>query len=498
MIPRFPVLPRRALLQGAAGLAAASLLRCTAMWPGGNTANARLTQTRLAADGIVLTAQERATILGDNRHATPTWLYTEQPFPVFRMRVGDPLRVTLVNNLSEHTTIHWHGMRAPNGMDGVPYVTQMPVLPGERFDYAFTPPDTGFFFFHPHCNTAEQFGRGLVGILIVEGDEVRPFDDDVVCVLHDWRLAEDGGFLPFVTDDAARAGTFGTMRTANNRISPEIDVPAGADIRFRLVNLDATRTGMIGVEGTESWVIAIDGNAVTPFVLDTWRLGTAMRLELALRTPAEGGRVRLIDYFATDPVTLATLVPRATRATRGEPLRRGASGIFTPTPLKSSGFPEPDLANGQFRSLTLGTSPAPSTYRDLPPIVLPDGRIIDLLDTLCANPQTFWAIDGKAWPEEGHRDTPTPLMRFSRGQTAIIEFVNTSRQAHPMHLHGHTFKVLSCSRLARPVHWADTVLVMPDERVRIAFVADNPGNWMIHCHILEHQDTGMMAWFEVV
>jgi len=74
---------------------------------------------------------------------------------------------------------------------------------------------------------------------------------------------------------------------------------------------------------------------------------------------------------------------------------------------------------------------------------------------------------------------------------------NGSRQPHPMHLHGHSFKVLSASVLARPVHWADTVLVMPDERVRIAFVADNPGNWMLHCHIIEHQDTGMMAWFEV-
>ena len=88
-------------------------------------------------------------------------------------------------------------------------------------------------------------------------------------------------------------------------------------------------------------------------------------------------------------------------------------------------------------------------------------------------------------------------MSFARGTTVRIEFANTTPHVHPMHLHGHSFKVLSASKLKRPEHWADTVLVMPEERVEIAFVADNPGNWMIHCHIVEHQDTGMMGWFRV-
>ena len=89
-------------------------------------------------------------------------------------------------------------------------------------------------------------------------------------------------------------------------------------------------------------------------------------------------------------------------------------------------------------------------------------------------------------------------MSFTRGTTVRIELANTTPHVHPMHLHGHSFKVLSASKLKRPEHWADTVLVMPEERVEIAFVADNPGNWMIHCHIVEHQDTGMMGWFRVV
>ena len=78
-----------------------------------------------------------------------------------------------------------------------------------------------------------------------------------------------------------------------------------------------------------------------------------------------------------------------------------------------------------------------------------------------------------------------------------LELSNGTARAHPIHLHGHTLTVLSASVLPRPVHRADTVLVMPNERVQTAFVADRPGAWMIHCHVVEHQETGMMGWFRV-
>ena len=209
------------------------------------------------------------------------------------------LRAALVNNLQEHTSIHWHGVRVPNAMDGVPYVTQMPVLPREQFTYAFAPPDPGTFFFHPHCNTVAQLGRGLAGVLVVEGDEQEPFDDDVVLVLKDWRVAKNGSFLPFLTvEGAARSGSFGTLRTVNGKVAPRIAVPAGANIRVRLVNADSTRVGDLGIGGAMASVIAIDGNAIAPFALETWRLGPAMRLDLALRTPDDGGEITLTDYFA--------------------------------------------------------------------------------------------------------------------------------------------------------------------------------------------------------
>jgi FtsP/CotA-like multicopper oxidase with cupredoxin domain len=481
-----PRLTRRAIVAGGSALAAATLIGCSQSPTSAAASNGRLREFRIDGQPFTLMAQERAIRIGANTGSTPAWLYGDVPFPVYRMRLGESLEATLMNGLKEHTSIHWHGVRGTNAMDGVVYVTQMPVQPGESFTYRITPPDSGTYFFHPHCNTAEQLGRGLAGVLIVE--DGAGFDDDIVCVLKDWRVKGDGGFLPFITPEGAgRGGTFGTLRTVNGLVAPEIAVPGGANIRLRLLNLDSTRVSDIGLQGAEVSLIAIDGNALTPFVLETWRLGPAMRMDVALRTPDAGGKIALVDYFAAQPVTLATLVAQGASKASSAP-----RPVLAPAKL-----PQPDLANAEAHELKLSASATPTDYAGLAPIVLPDGKTIDLLDSLCSNAQTLWAIDGKTWPQNGHEHLPPPLMSFARGTSVRLQLTNTTPHVHPMHLHGHTFKVLSASKLKRPEHWADTVLVMPEERVEIAFVANNPGNWMIHCHIIEHQDTGMMAWFKV-
>ncbi len=205
---RSPLITRRDIvLSGAWGLAGCAVLAPLAR------RGARLDETRVGGRDIVLTAQERRCALGNA--TMPLWLYGERPFPVLRMSKGEALSVTLRNALSEHSSIHWHGVRGPNAMDGVPYLTQLPVQPGEEFAYRFTPPDAGTFFFHPHCNTATQMGRGLLGALIVD-DPSETWSDDVVLLLKDWCVDGRGGFLPFLTDSgASRAGTFGALRTVN-------------------------------------------------------------------------------------------------------------------------------------------------------------------------------------------------------------------------------------------------------------------------------------------
>jgi FtsP/CotA-like multicopper oxidase with cupredoxin domain len=447
--------------------AAASLGGCALFAPG-----ARLSETRVAQGEIVLTAHECSVAVGPE--PAPLWIYNDWPFPVLRMKRGETLSVRLRNGLREHTSIHWHGIRLPNAMDGVPYLTQLPVQPGEAFLYRFAPPDAGTFFFHPHCNTAEQLGRGLVGALIVEEPDER-FDDDAVLILKDWRMDQRGRFLPFLTDaGASKSGSFGALRTVNGAVAPRIDLKPGL-VRLRLINADPSRISEIGIDGGRANAVAIDGNPVVPFALETWRLGPGMRLDLMLET---SGEAKLLDYFAAEPVLLATLRTKA------------HAPVFESAPVAPS-----DWGDAWQHTLELGAG-----VGDIPdpaPVILPDGRRIALADSLCLAQGAFWTLDGKSWPGRDHAHLPPPLFTFKRGQKVVLELANATSRAHPIHIHGHTMAVLSTSLLKRPPHRADTVLVMPNERVRVGFVADNPGNWMIHCHVIEHQETGMMGWFRV-
>jgi FtsP/CotA-like multicopper oxidase with cupredoxin domain len=417
----------------------------------------------------------------------PLWtLSPETPLPIVRLSLGDRLRARLTNELpraGEHTSIHWHGIRLPIDQDGVPFVSQLPVeTPGGSFTYDFVPPDTGSFFFHTHCNAVEQLGRGLAGLLIVEGDETEPYDGEVVLAVRDWRIAETGGFLPFLTDKGAgTTGSFGTVRSTNGETSPTVAVPATADVRVRLYNVDPTRILEVGLEGAEAAVIAIDGNAVTPFPLKSWRLGSAMRIDLVLRTPAAGRTATLYDYRVAEPYPLAVF------AAGGEAVR---AATFDPAPLRRPRVPEPDLANAtrltfEYASTAAGTALA-ATREQFPGI-----------DDLCLSDRTFWAINKTSWPADGHNRLPPPLALLETGRTYVLELFNASKQFHPIHIHGHTFTVLSSTKQDLPRHLADTVLLVPRERLEVAFVADNPGDWMFHCHLIEHQETGMMGYVRV-
>jgi FtsP/CotA-like multicopper oxidase with cupredoxin domain len=132
-----------------------------------------------------LRAAPTTTKLLDGR-ALKVWSYNGQvPGPVLRVRLGEEVVVRLKNDLPQPTTIHWHGVRVPNAMDGVPGITQAPVPPGGTFTYRFVPKDAGTFWFHPHVRGAEQVERGLYGVLIVDDAKTLPYSRDEVWVLDD-------------------------------------------------------------------------------------------------------------------------------------------------------------------------------------------------------------------------------------------------------------------------------------------------------------------------
>ena len=136
-------------------------------------------------------------LTGDGHPDTAVWAYDGTvPGPELRVRQGDPVRVVVSNKLGEDTTVHWHGIRLPNAMDGVPGLTQPPIRPGESFTYEFTPPDAGTFWYHPHADTLQQLGRGLAGALIVEEREPVAVDRDLLWFIEDWRLDDGGQIAP--------------------------------------------------------------------------------------------------------------------------------------------------------------------------------------------------------------------------------------------------------------------------------------------------------------
>jgi FtsP/CotA-like multicopper oxidase with cupredoxin domain len=431
---------------------------------------------------------ERLTALPSfNGKALPLWTFEDgAEFPIVRVHVGQLLTANFKNNLpraGEHVTIHWHGLRIPNDQDGVPYLTQKPILPGEEGHYVFTPPDTGTFFFHTHCNTVEHFGRGLVGALIVEGDEAQKSDAGIVLMMKDWRIGADGAFLPFTTDDgAAKAGTSGTVRSINGATKPVMLVPASANVRVRLLNVDPVRISEIGIEGAEASIIAVDGNACAPIPLGSWRFGPASRLDILLRSPVDGGVVKLMDYFSAEPVVLAEL------KSQGAAVRADA---FAATPLLPSSVPAADLKNAERLTLAFSATATGDA-------VAAAGETTGLpIGTLCLSRRSFWAINKQTWASADHRTLGPPLAKLQSGKSYIFELQNLTPHAHPIHIHGHTFEVLSSNLRKLPPFRADTVLLLPKERIEVALVAGTAGKWMLHCHILEHQETGMMGYVEV-
>lgn len=397
------------------------------------------------------------------------------PPPVVRMKKGEPFAARLVNGINDPTTIHWHGVRVPNKMDGVPFLIQPYVYQGDHFDYAFTPPDAGTFWYHPHCDTLIQTGHGLTGVIVVENPNDPKFDSEMVINLRDWRLGDDGQFIEqFRPRDAARSGTFGTVRTANWLDQPQYDAPAGGLVRLRAAITDVTRIYAFRVEGAEAAVIALDGNPVPQrFAPDALQLGPGQRLELAIRMPdEEGAIVSLRDVRGTKPKILATL-----RAV-GKSLKRDMRDLG---PLEVNPVAEVDVADAKHISLALS-----ATAENLPS------------DGICGSlGYSFWAINKVPW--SGDTPDPTaPLAELKLGKNYVIDMENLTPHSHPIHLHGMSFKVLSSSTRQVQPFVSDTYLIQPNEKVQLGLVADNPGDWLLHCHIIEHQKTGMTSYFRVV
>ncbi len=438
-----------------------------------------------AAQGTVverLVPSPTETQLLDAGSATPVWAYNGTvPGPHFRLKLGQRVNTVLDNRLSRPTTVHWHGMRVPNGMDGVPALTQPPVEPGGTFNYAFRARDPGTFWYHPHFQSAEQLDRGLHGVIVVEDEQPPQVDRDLVWVLDDWRLDPRGQIVEDFGDlhDVSHQGRIGNTATLNGRVPGDFQLKKGERIRLRLVNVANAWIFGLEFKGHSPQIIAYDGHAVAPHSPDNRMIvvGPAQRVDLILDAGGSPGeRFEVLDrYYRGRSFKLLDLVYSDT------PLRTD-----TPPPLKAlpaPELPEPELDNAKRHQITF-TGGAMGGMRSA------RFRGEETGIRQLARAGKVWAINGIV--ASGHDEPPMIEMRL--GHSYIIDFVNDTAFPHPVHLHGHPMKLLMTENKApaRTV-WRDTLLMAPRTRTTIAMVADNPGKWMLHCHIPEHQEAGMMT-----
>ena len=395
---------------------------------------------------------------------TPVWSYNEQvPGPTIRGTEGSTIQVEVFNQLKEATSVHWHGLRLDNSMDGVPGITQDPILPGSRFTYRLRLEEAGTYWYHPHFNAGEQLERGLKGVLIVEESDRLPWSQDLVWFLDDWRLQRDGTIFPYFNThhDLMHDGRWGNAITVNGKVKPEILVAPGERIRLRMINGANARIFSHTIEGLTARVIAVDGRPVSNFFpYKHFHLSPGNRVDLDIIIPddAAGKTFYIEDQFTRNPITIGKIT-----------VKNGTS-VTTPD------F-DPPMANGF-----------------IPASLFEDIDVTKTWDLNAVRGGEFgigWAMNYQLWPDADKVD-------FKIGKPVKIKFINSSTRLHPMHIHGAFFRVLEVNgeRRAEPFT-RDTVLVGPRETVVIGLVPEHQGIWLAHCHIQAHAESGMMTTIKV-
>jgi FtsP/CotA-like multicopper oxidase with cupredoxin domain len=431
---------------------------------------------------VVLTAQRASLQLAPAEYPeTEIWGYDgRMPGPTIRVKQGDRVRRQLVNNLPQATSVHWHGIRIDNAMDGVAGLTQEAVPSGGSFEYDFEAPDAGTYWFHAHNRSVEQVARGLYGALVVEEPTAPDVDRDEVLVLDDWLL--DTETAQIVTDfetpmHRSHAGRQGNFVTANGQYGLTLNEKRNDRLRLRLINAANARIFEIALSGLEGWALAYDGMPLLePEQIEgAFLLGPGQRVDLFVDVTADVGEtahlVRIDDGQGFSQVAFQVAGQGAT--------------VSRPTPTALSANPRMDISEiGNARQLRLEMEGGAMGRLDAAVL---QGKSMNFSQIVAAN--QFWAFNGTIGM------TDTPLANLARGETASVQINNDTSFPHAMHLHGMHFREILADGSQGPLR--DTLLMFSGETRDIAFVADNPGKWLFHCHMLSHAASGMMTWVDV-
>ncbi|MDR7553951.1 MAG: multicopper oxidase family protein [Armatimonadota bacterium] len=425
--------------------------------------------------------------------------------PEIRVREGERVRIVLTNALAEPTTIHWHGVDVPNAMDGVPQITQKPVQPGQTFVYEFEARPAGTRWYHTHAQEHRQLDLGLYAPLIIEPSrpEPVPFDREHTLVLDDWAtgsgrpvpstregtaggrggmggmMGGTGGGMGRMMEGTMGRGGMGGGRTPaydtmtiNGKAYPAtapIAVRKGERVRLRLINASADHTHVIRLAGHRLQVTHTDGNPlVQPVTVDAVPLAPSERYDVLVVADRPGA------WFLScaEPGHPAAgeqvlLVYEGHEGRRPDPPIEGASG----RDLWQYG-----LGRG----------------RDVLPRAWGQERSFELLLSGGMMGSDVWTINGKQYPR-------TDPLRVHAGDRVRVRFENHSMEAHPMHLHGQSFRVLAVgsARYREPIVKDSVDVEAHMGSVLLEFTAHNPGDWFFHCHKPMHMEGGMITLAQI-
>lgn len=372
--------------------------------------------------------------------------------PEIRVGQNETLSARLENTLEEGTMIHWHGIRLPNAMDGVNVLTQDAIIPGGSFDYRFAVPDAGTFWYHSHYLSLDQVSRGMLGPLIVEELDPPEVDQDITIQLFDILIDAEGNFdRTFYPSHYTREGRLGDVMMA---FSSSSQTRVGERLRLRVINPSVDRVFKITLQGMSGVVVALDGMPLfEPQPLDDMVLAPGQRVDVIGDVDAE---VLVLESSSVEPLLLTKISATGSR----------------------------DKRNAAITSLPPNQLPQPGRITQSVGLVMQGGA--------GGKPHGGFG----SWAFNDVSGLPrAPLLSAQRGETILMQLRNDTAFPHGIHLHGHHFWETDERRA--PTVLRDTTLVEAGETKEILCVFDNPGAWLIHCHMLSHQEDGMATWLQV-
>ena len=416
--------------------------------------------------------------------------------PGLSMMLGEHFRVRVKNDTDSDTIIHWHGLTPPFGQDGVAMYGQPAIPPGGTLDYDFANTRAGTHWMHSHMGLQEQ--QLLAAPLIVQEVKDPLFDDqEHVVMLHDFTFRNPLDILAELTGgggahaghamqgmdhsqmdhsasgEATMTGMAGGMGMLNDIVfdaylandrtldDPEVvSVEKGGTIRLRIINGAAASNMWIDLGALEGELIAVDGNAIYPMKGTLFPIAMAQRADVRLRIPTEGGAFPVL--FRPEGLKDRTGIILSTKGATVPKLAR-----------EGEATPALDLAQERL-------------YRAVAKLPQEPVNRTEMLMLTGGEKNYLWGLNGEANPSQ-------PLFTMRQGERIAVMMHNMTGMAHPMHLHGHYFKVMALGNTVIDGALRDVVLVPPMETVTIVFDADNPGSWPFHCHHAYHMHSGMMG-----